>query len=180
MPMKTTADIPVNMRIVCEWRLAEAISFIFTDNLGPFLDMGGLDIVPRPKEANLYQADNIVAAHGWGPFLVDVAMEWVTEKGGFLYPHHKSIMPEAKLMWASYLSMRPEVRHHPLANNEAAALGIVHEESELRCLYSKQPTLLQQLRVTNRFEDRTHLGYQPPLIPMSLSQPPPPGIPHSK
>jgi hypothetical protein len=95
-------------------------------------------------------AENLSADHGWGPWLVDVAMEFVTRYGAALFPHNVGIVPDAKLMWTVYHANRNDVTHVPFSDQAIAALRIEHQEPELRCKYTKQPAILLQLEAANK------------------------------
>ena len=165
MPIKTASDIPSEARLVCEWRLRNTICFKFVDGMNlPMLDeLGALDVIPHSREGEFYCADNIVAEPGWGPFLVDVAMEWVTERSGWLYPHRQAVSSLAKPMWGVYFdpSKRPDIERLPMSKDVENALRIMHTEPELRCLYRKQLSLLAQIRALGKWEDLTPNGYHP-------------------
>jgi len=47
---------------------------------------------------------NPIKAKGWGPFLYDIAMEYVAGLGGRLMSDRKSVEDEAKNVWDFYLS----------------------------------------------------------------------------
>jgi len=101
MPIKTVADLPqnVSLRVVedgndFEFRLADLDGSMACPND----EMLGALEVKRIGEG-LWMAENIAAVHGWGPWLVDVAMEYVTEQKCALFPHSFSIVPDAKMMW---------------------------------------------------------------------------------
>ncbi len=78
MPMKSPEHIPPDIKLYLEGDPQGKLTLLFRDaDRLPVIELGGLDILNRPSKGPLYQAKNIEAGHGWGPFLLDVAMEWV-------------------------------------------------------------------------------------------------------
>lgn len=49
------------------------------------------------------------ANHGWGPFLYDIAMELVTQKGKLLRSHGDIVSEDARAVWDYYFTKRPDV-----------------------------------------------------------------------
>jgi hypothetical protein len=87
MPMKQLEDLPPGYSIVTRPGRFEALFQITcTDptkavkNMGKTL--GYIDIVN--SDSNRWYVADVQAQHGYGPLLYDVAMEFVTQKGGFL------------------------------------------------------------------------------------------------
>jgi hypothetical protein len=159
MPMKTVADVPADVILAwCSCSQDEVIQFCFQEagDLPRVNDLGALDIVLTHPEFRLYAADNIQAEHGWGPFLVDVAMEWVAARDGWLYPHPIGIVPSAKVMWKTYFTKRPDIESEPMEEEIASELGVQHQEPELRCFYRK-PTasIITALVNQGRWKSRT-------------------------
>jgi hypothetical protein len=82
-------------------------------------------------------------------------MEWVTQRGGWLYPHPIGINPPAKVMWRFYQD-RPDIESEPMGDEMVALLGVAHREEELRRFYRKpNPTIIPVLSADSRWEDRT-------------------------
>jgi hypothetical protein len=148
MPMMTVADLPADTYVRIkpdgnnvQFRIAERDgSFKILGN-GDML--GGLDLVGVLDI--LWMAYNIEAVHGWGPFLMDIALEWATEKGGGVFPHNCGIVPPAKVMWKIYYEQRTDVRHLEMPDELITTCNVRHAEPELRCIYEKTPFLLPAL-----------------------------------
>lgn len=138
--MKTVHDIPAGVTFDVRWATTPGkgieIGFVNSDGSTRF-DLGTLIIQPVGNGSIFVMAENIQAGDGWGPFLVDVAMEYVTAAGKKLYPHPLGILPVAKRMWKVYYNDRVDVIHFPLSDEEIAYLHIQHSEPELRCAYQK-------------------------------------------
>ena len=107
------------------------------------------------------------AAHGWGPLLYDVAMEYATLNGGGMIADRTGISGEAQEVWNYYLGKRGDVESYQLDdlmntltpdieedNCEQAVAGWHPEtesgtgtwvESPLSKRYTKPPTTIRQL-----------------------------------
>jgi hypothetical protein len=157
MPMKTVNDIPDDARFVVRWHTVpkKSIEVGFVDADGNHrLDLGVLVITPILGGTKLVVARNIQAGHGWGPFLVDVAMEYVTALGGQLYPHPVGVVPDAKLMWKVYHDDRTDVTHTVFSDDEINQLGVQHTEAELRCAYQKAGSpIIDELKRKGKWSD---------------------------
>lgn len=143
--MKTVHDIPAGVTFVVRWATipGESIEVGFVDLEGyTRYVLGTLIITPLGAGSAFVVARNIEAGDGWGPFLMDVAMEYVTAAGRKLYPHPHSIVPEAKRMWTVYYDDRADVIHFPLNDEEIASLHIKHSEPELKCGFIRKPAPL--------------------------------------
>jgi hypothetical protein len=150
MPVKTVNDIPENVFVVLRSGFQAPVEFtlIGSDGDDRLVGYGALEIMPGGNAADgmpLWMAYNIEAEHGWGPFLMDVAMEWVTIRREKLYPHNNGIVPDAKKMWTKYYRDRQDVEWHLMQDDEIIALKVTHSEPELRCFYQKTPTTINML-----------------------------------
>ena len=107
------------------------------------------------------------AAHGWGPLLYDVAMEYATLNGGGMIADRTGVSGEAQEVWNYYLGKRGDVKSYQLDdrintltpdieedNCEQAVAGWHPEtkygtgtwvESPLSKRYTKPPTTIRQL-----------------------------------
>jgi len=107
------------------------------------------------------------AAHGWGPLLYDVAMEYATLNGGGMIADRTGVSGEAQEVWNYYLGKRGDVKSHQLDdrintltpdieedNCEQAVAGWHPEtkygtgtwaDSPLSKRYTKPPTTIRQL-----------------------------------
>jgi len=118
-----------------------------TDGSIAFLDgemMGGFDLVQ--VEPDLWMADNIEAADGWGPFLLDLGMEWAFESGGWVFPHPTSVSDDAWAVFDYYYTKRSDVRNALLPPAILQKCEPVHKDPALLSKYQKAPTFLPQLR----------------------------------
>jgi hypothetical protein len=164
--MKTLEDIPEGSVLTCRLESAFETSFVFVDaGNSPIIEIAGLDITRRSSWGAdpLYEWTNIEAGDGWGPFVTDVAMEWITQKGGWLYPHRGSITPGAKRMWTIYFNgkRRPDIMYQQMNDDEVKEMGVIHAEPELRCVYRKlSTTKIDALRAAGMWDDQTDRGCQ--------------------
>jgi hypothetical protein len=157
MPMKTPQHIPVDIKLYLEGDPQGKLTLLFRDaDRLPVLELGGLDILNRPSRGPLYQAKNIEAGHGWGPFLLDVAMEWVGSKDGALYPDNVQVSPEAERVFSFYFDKRPDVERDLLSKENSDLLRLFHKEDALRCIYWKPKTeLIESLERLDKWRDET-------------------------
>src|SRR5438309_3867409 len=104
MPMKTAQNVPKGVVVDIAYAERRSIRLTLFDLAGEWLidKFGALDIIEVPRDSHCYAADNLAAEHGWGPFLVDIAMEWVGKQSGWLYAHPLGVTTEAKFMWKVY------------------------------------------------------------------------------
>lgn len=152
MPIKSVADLPQGffLRIIDD---DNDIQFYLADENGEMAMIGAdiigvLDVVRR--DSQIWMAENLAAVHGWGPWIVDVAMEYAAENDAVIYPHHVGIVPEAKLMWDVYYNRRTDVQRIVMPDDWIVNLKVAHKEPELRCFYSKEPTILPELRALTK------------------------------
>ena len=110
------------------------------------------------------------ARKGWGPLLYDVAIEFATERGNGLIPDRSEVSPMALKVWQTYLTKRSDVKDGQLddLDNELTPdpednckqksaqdhKGEEWSDSPLSKIYSKKPTIMNQLRSKNK------LGYK--------------------
>jgi hypothetical protein len=98
--MKRIEDIPDGYSILITNSTKSEIEFNFIDRNGdPDHEQCALELT---RHNQYYELSNIEATHGWGPFLVDLAMELATLKGHGLYVDSHFATDEAKAMWAKY------------------------------------------------------------------------------
>lgn len=156
--MNTVCRIPPKVVLQVSRTPKGILEFLFLDIDGAYrFDIGALHILPRPVSSKYFEAHNIHAEHGWGPFLIDVAMEWVGQRGGWLYPDHQCVSHEARPMWVKYhnIAERPDVDRRQMSDIAAAALKVCHQEAELRCFYRKPVEYIAQLQASGQWDDRS-------------------------
>jgi hypothetical protein len=82
--------------------------------------------------------------------LMDIGLEWATEKGGGVFPHHCGILQLTKVMWKVYHQERTDVRHLEMPPEKIERFDVRHPEIELRCIYEKDPVILPALQAAGR------------------------------
>ena len=113
--MKTSADLPDNVVVVIN--ATDTIAVIYYGKIedpNKEADLYGEIQIYAPSDSyygncgNAWMVGGSAAAHGWGPLLYDVAIEWATQNAGGLIADRNSVSEAAEAVWRHYMTSRSD------------------------------------------------------------------------